>query len=134
MLPLRFARRWQVAGVFLLVLVLAFALAPPDWFRSRNLDSLVEISDKWLHGATFTLLALWFSGQYAARSYWRLALGLAAFGLLIEITQRMVSYRSAEWMDLGADLVGIGIGFVIALAGAGGWCLRFEEWLNKRIG
>lgn len=134
MLSLRYARRWQIAGIFLLAAVLAFALVPPDWLRLDEADSPFLISDKWLHGATFMVLALWFSGQYARQSYWRLVVGLVAFGLLIEVTQRMVAYRTAEWTDLVADLLGIGVGMTIALAGAGGWCLRFEEWLQDRIG
>lgn len=134
MLSLRYARRWQIAGIFLLAMVLALALLPPDWIRLDDSDSPFFLSDKWLHGATFMLLALWFAGQYAPQSYWRLIAGLVAFGLLIEATQRMVSYRTADWMDLFFDLLGVGIGMAIALAGAGGWCLRFEEWLQDRIG
>lgn len=131
MLTLRYARRWQVAGIFLLALVLALALAPADWFWPDDSDSIFRLSDKFVHGITFAVLALWFSGQYARQSYWRLVSGLIAFGLLIELTQRMISYRSADWMDLLADLLGIGLGMAIALAGAGGWCLRFEEWLEN---
>ncbi len=134
MLSLRYARRWQIAGIALLAMVLAGALLPTDWFWSKGSDSPLFISDKWLHGITFVALALWFSGQYARHSYWRLITGLVAFGLLIELTQRMVSYRTAEWMDLLADLIGIGFGIAIALAGLGGWCLRFEGWLQNRIG
>lgn len=134
MLSLRYARRWQIAGIFLLVIVLAAALVPADWFWPEGPHSPFFLSDKWLHGTTFAALALWFSGQYARHSYWRLMTGLVAFGLLIEVTQRMVSYRTADWMDLLADLLGVAVGMAIALAGAGGWCLRFEEWLNNRIG
>ena len=134
MLSLRYARRWQIAGIGLLAMVLAGALLPADWFWSEGPDSPFFISDKWVHGVTFAALALWFSGQYARRSYWRLIMGLVAFGLLIEMTQRMVSYRTAEWMDLLADLLGLAVGMVVALAGAGGWCLRFEEWLQNRHG
>ena len=134
MLSLRYARRWQIAGILLLATVLTAALVPADWFWQDSQDSLFFLSDKWLHGITFTLLALWFAGQYARHSYWRLITGLVAFGLLIEVMQRMVSYRTADWMDLLADLLGIGLGMAIALAGVGGWCLRFEEWLQNRIG
>ena len=134
MLALRYARRWQIAGILLLTIVLVAALVPSDWFWSPGRLSGLCITGKWLHGITFPLLALWFSGQYARHSYWRLITGLIAFGLLIELTQRMVSYRSADWMDLVADLLGIAVGMTIALAGLGGWCLRFEEWLQNRIG
>jgi VanZ family protein len=134
MLSLRYARRWRIAGILLLAIVLAGALVPADWFWSEGPDSLHFITDKWVHGLTFAVLALWFSGQYARHSYWRLITGLVAFGLLIEATQRMVSYRTADWMDFLADLIGLAIGMAIALAGAGGWCLRFEEWLQNRNG
>ncbi len=134
MLSLRYARRWQIAGILLLAVVLAGALVPADWFWSEGPSSLFFITDKWMHGLTFTALALWFSGQYARHSYWRLITGLIAFGLLIEATQRMVSYRTADWMDFLADLLGLAIGMAIALAGAGGWCLRLEEWLQNRNG
>ncbi len=134
MLSLRYIRRWKIAGIGLLAMVLAGALLPADWFWSEGPDSPFFVSDKWVHGVTFAALALWFSGQYARRSYWRLIMGLVAFGLLIEMTQRMVSYRTAEWMDLLADLLGLAVGMVVALAGAGGWCLRFEEWLQNRHG
>jgi VanZ family protein len=74
---------------------------------------------------------VWFSGQYARQSYWRIGVGLIAFGALIELIQSMVSYRTAEWMDMYADGVGITIGLIIALLGAGGWSLRMERWLEN---
>ena len=62
------------------------------------------------------------------------ALGLLAFGALIELCQRAVGYRSAEWLDLAADAAGILAGLGIALVGAGGWCQRVEAWLGARTG
>jgi hypothetical protein len=45
----------------------------------------------------------------------------------------MVGYRSAEWMDLVADAVGIVTGLVLALAGLGSWCRHFEHrWAARR--
>jgi VanZ family protein len=128
MLPLRYARRWQTAGILILISVLAATLSPtlPDFQQSKILN------DKWLHGLTFVFLTVWFSGQYARRSYWRLGLGMLAFGGLIEVCQRMLTYRSAETMDLLADTIGIVAGLAVALAGAGGWSLRLENWLQWR--
>lgn len=131
MLPLRYTRRWQAAGIVVLVIVLAMALAPGILFP---LDAKVGgiRPDKWVHGLTFTFLTVWFSGQYATRSYWRLALGMLAFGVFIEVCQRALTYRTAEVLDLFADSIGIAIGLIIALAGAGGWSLRLEIWLQAR--
>ncbi|HSN52560.1 MAG TPA: VanZ family protein [Woeseiaceae bacterium] len=136
MLPLRYALRWQAASAALLLLVLASALLPAIWFwpdRVR-MESWLAHLDKWAHVAAFALLAVWFAGQYRRAAYWRIAAGLVGFGVLIEICQRAVGYRSAEWLDIGADVAGIVIGLVIGLAGAGGWSQRFEDRYLARGG
>lgn len=129
MLPLRHEKRWRLAGITLLLIVLIGAIVPalPFW---PNVSSFA-MSDKWLHAVTFFSLSLWFTGQYRRSYYWRLVVGLIAFGVLIELSQSALSYRSAEWMDVIADICGIAIGLIIAFAGLGGWSLRFEQWLAR---
>jgi VanZ family protein len=134
MLPLRFASRWRIASVVLLLLVLAATLMPAVWFWPDRRDFIawfVDV-DKWLHGITFVFLAIWFAGQYRSQSYWRIGIGLIFFGMLIEACQRLVTYRSADWFDIVADTAGIIVGLVVAMAGLGGWCLWLEDWLAKR--
>lgn len=137
MLPLRHATGWRVAGAVLLLLVLAGTMIPAVWVfptRGEFFAWFVHI-DKWLHGATFAVLAVWFAGQYRARSYWRIGIGLILFGVLTEACQRLVTYRSADWFDIAADAAGIIVGLTIATAGLGGWSLRVEEWyLRRRAG
>ena len=131
MLELRYARAWRAASITLLVGVLAATLMPAIWFGSiRHLAG----ADKWSHLIAFLVLTVWFAGLYRRRSYWRLALGLLAFGALIELCQGAIGYRSAEWQDLAADAAGILAGLGIAWAGAGGWCQRVEMWLVARTG
>ena len=128
MLPLRYAPWWRTASCLLLVLVLAAAVMPAVWLwpdRGRILSWFGEI-DKWAHAIMFAVLTIWFAGQYRPASYWRIALGLLTYGVLIELCQRMVSYRSAEWLDVAADVAGILVGLLIAAAGLGGWSQRFE--------
>jgi len=130
MLPLRHARSWRIGSVLLLIFVLAATLMPAAWFfgdKARALSWFVH-ADKWLHGLTFLVLALWFAGQYRARSYWRVAASLMIFGFIIELCQLTVSYRTADWIDIGANTAGIIAGLAVALAGLGGWCLRVEAW------
>ena len=134
MLPLQYAGRWQAVSALLLLVVLAGAVMPAIWFwpdRVRIVSWLGHV-DKWAHVLTFAFLTVWFAGQYRRGSYWRVAAGLAGFGILIELCQRFVGYRSAEWLDIGADVIGIVIGLLIALAGAGGWSQRFEDWYLVR--
>ena len=134
MLPLNHARQWRIASVVMLLLVLISALMPAVWFLDdrRSVLYWLDHSDKWLHASTFLLLSIWYAGQYRPRSYWRIAVGLMVFGLFIELCQRMVSYRMADWADVGANTIGIVVGLLIALAGAGGWCLRLENWHAAR--
>jgi len=134
MLSLRYARRWRTASIVLLLLVLAATLMPVVWLWSdrRQVIAWFFEFDKWLHGITFVCLAIWFSGQYPPRAYWRIGIGLIFFGLLIEASQRMVTYRSAELLDIVADAAGIAVGLIIAMAGAGGWSLRIEAWSARR--
>ena len=134
MLPLRYARRWQAASLMLLLLVLVATLMPAALFWSDRHTFLAwfEHADKWLHAFTFVFLAIWFAGQYRPRSYWLIGLGLLLFGVLIEGCQRLVTYRSADPFDIAADLAGIVVGLVIAMAGIGGWSLRMEAWLIRR--
>ena len=131
MLPLRYAAYWRVAGLFLLAVVLLASLMPVFWIFPERKDfvSWFVHVDKWLHGIAFVVLAVWFAGQYQRRSYWRIGVGLLAFGVLIEACQRMVTYRSADWLDIAADAAGIAVGLAIAMAGLGGWSL----WIENRM-
>jgi VanZ family protein len=134
MLELRYAGAWRLLSWATLLLVLTATVVPSNWLWFDDPSMGFDFGDKWLHGITFAGLTLWFCGQYRRSSYWRVALGLLAFGLLIEIVQRNIAYRSAEMLDLVADLVGIAVGLILALAGMGGWTPRFERWLQYRIG
>ena len=134
MLPLRHARWWRVLSVLILVLVLIVAMSRAFWFFEDLGKALSRFqnADKWLHGFTFVVLSVWFSGIVEKRRYWLIAIGLILFGLLVEFCQLQVSYRMADWLDIVANTLGIIVGLTIAVAGLGGWGPRFEDWLSRR--
>ena len=136
MLPLRFARHWQIASAILLLAILMAALLPAVWFLPDRLKliSLFGGVDKWAHALAFAFLTVWFAGLYPRKAYWRIAIGMAAYGVLIELCQGLISHRTAELPDLGADVIGIAAGLSFALLGAGSWCLWFENWYMARGG
>ena len=133
MLPLRHAGLWRVLSVLLLLAVLVAAVSPVFWFDSRiKALAWIDNLDKWVHALTFAVLSIWFAGLIAKNRYWRILVGLLAFGLVIEGCQLMVTYRSADWTDMGANALGIIIGLTVAMAGLGGWCPRIEDWYSRR--
>jgi len=134
MLRLRHVRLWRVVSVLILIVVLVAALSPAFWFFDNRANALswFQNADKWLHALTFIVLSVWFSGLLATRSYWLIAAGLTLFGFFVEFCQLQISYRTADWVDIGANTAGIIIGLAIALAGLGGWGLRFEDWYMRR--
>lgn len=134
MLDLRFTRFWQLASLLGMLLVLVAALVPAGWIWGNHSAFNFQPSDKWLHGITFAFLTFWFCGQYERASYWRVFLGLAAFGILIEICQQAVAYRSAEAMDLAADLAGILVGLLLSLLITGGWSQKVESLVAESRG
>jgi len=134
MLPLRHAGLWKTLSVIILVLVLLAAMSPAFWLFDNKARALVwfQNADKWLHALTFVTLSVWFAGLYERRVWWLAALGLMLFGLLVEFCQLQVSYRTADWIDIAANTVGIIVGLTVAAAGLGGWGLRVEDWYSRR--
>jgi len=115
--PARRFWAWLLAALIVVVAWFAFTPAPP-----RTLET---IWDKLHHALAFTVLAC--VAELAAwprrRHRWEVALGLLAWGGVIELVQSQLPTRSAEWGDLLADAVGIAIGLLLALPllrGAGG--------------
>jgi glycopeptide antibiotics resistance protein len=113
---------------------LAATLSPAFLFFDSKAKALIWFhnADKWLHAVTFVALTVWFTGLYERRVWWLTALGLVLFGFLVEFCQLQVSYRTADWIDIAANTVGIIIGLIVAAAGLGGWGLRVEDWYSRR--
>ena len=135
MLPLQYAGLWRVLSLVILLAVLAGTLSPAVWFDSRT-EALnwLENADKWLHGLTFLFLSIWFAGLWERRAYWRIAAGLMLFGFVVEGAQRLVGYRTADWLDIVANTAGIIVGLTVATAGLGGWGLWVEERYSRISG
>lgn len=87
--------------------VLSLCLTPP----AAHLPSTGW--DKANHALAFALLALLGLAAYPARAA-RVLLGLLAFGAAIELLQSLTGYRTAEWLDLLADAVGVAAGWQVA--------------------
>ena len=125
---------WRVLSILILIVVLLAAMSPALWFFDNRANALswFQNADKWLHALTFVVLSMWFSGLLERRRYWVIAIGLTVFGFFVEFCQLQVSYRTADWIDIVANTAGIIVGLAVAVAGLGGWGLRFEDWYTRR--
>jgi len=107
MIPL-LQRLAQIALVAAVCLAFAVAIMPTGEGPGR-------FNDKVVHGVTFFVLGGLTSAGFRARNALALFAALTGFGGLIEIAQWATDWgRSAEWADLGADMVGAALGIAIA--------------------
>jgi VanZ family protein len=93
---------WRTAFVVCLLGMLALSLMPDP----ATLTLLSTGWDKSNHALAFFLLGMLGSRAFPGPA-WRLAVGLLGYGVLIEALQGMTTWRTAEWQDLLADMVGI---------------------------
>jgi len=122
-LPELLYRRWWLAGGFLLLItILILSLMPLSGFVETP-----PYSDKVLHGLTFAILMLWFSGLVHARHYRRLFMSLLIYGVVIEMLQSLTGYRTMELADFLADAIGLLLGWALAHACLGDWCEALEN-------
>ncbi|NNE62981.1 MAG: VanZ family protein [Gammaproteobacteria bacterium] len=72
-----------------------------------------EGSDKVAHIVIYAILSGWFSVIVSRQnSLWRVFIGVAAYGALIELLQGQTGYRSLELADAVANTIGAALGVV----------------------
>lgn len=124
---LRLVPLWQSMGALLVLAVVYLSLAPGIGVGGPS------GSDKLGHGATYLLLAGFYGAVYRPRSFAPLALALIALGGALEALQAELAYRTADALDLIANVVGVGGGLLLAASPAGR-TLEGVEKLLARIG
>jgi VanZ family protein len=69
----------------------------------------MEGGDKLGHLAGYALLMFWFAQLYARRAVW--AAGFIAMGIMLELLQGWLGYRSLEGYDMLANTGGVLLGW-----------------------
>ena len=87
------------------------------------------MNDKVAHAVAFTTLMAWFCGIFELRFAPRIAIALLCLGILIELLQQQLTYRSAELADGLADMGGILVGWALAASGLDRWTAVLESWV-----
>lgn len=106
--------RWALGLCVVSALVLGLVPSPPE--------TLSTGWDKSNHLLAFSVIM--FVGYHAFPGKTMMViLGSVALGALIEVLQSFTSYRSAEWGDLLADSLGVGLGRIVVVL-TNGWVTR----------
>ena len=95
---------------FRLILVISILLISILSIQDIEAQSLVNFSDKLLHFFCFLYLTIlsWLS-RIIYKELWLYVIVLA-YGILIEIIQIFIPYRSFEFLDIFSDFLGILVG------------------------
>lgn len=89
-------------------LVIALSLMPSPPRMPAGLDW-----DKAQHALAYAFLCWWWLQALEGRRPVRLALALAAVGVGIELLQGLSLYRSFQFADMLANVIGIGLGLLV---------------------
>ena len=113
----------------------ALVLATINESLQRNVWKVAEVmpSDKLTHFTGYLLLALWFAGVARRSRYVVVGLLLVGLGGSLEVAQGLMHEgRSAEWLDMLANTLGISTGLGVAALGLGNWMVWIERLLRVR--
>ena len=110
----RATRWWQAVGLYAVVMAV-FAVAP---LPEQPLTPVGPL-DKMEHVCEYALFAWGLAHAARLSAYSTTSLVLVAmiapmlYGGVLEVVQAFIPYRSAEWGDVAADVLGVMMGFVI---------------------
>lgn len=121
MYSLKYTGLWLASGYALGALIIVASLIPglpgPE---TAGFDKLG-------HGVMYASLGAWFCGIYKPSRWVHLLIALVILGGSIEILQSLSAERSAEWLDMAANLAGSVVGLSIGWTLLADWCARIER-------
>ena len=124
---MRLRRFWALGGWGLIVTVIMLSLLP---MPSPKLSFILIDLDKVEHALTYATLTLWFAQIYPRCTWARIGLKLLTLGVIIELLQGVTTYRNFSFWDIGANTLGILIGWSLSIAGLSRALTYFED---KRV-
>jgi len=126
---MRLRRFWALGGWGLIVTVIMLSLLPVP---SLKLSFILIDLDKVEHALTYATLTLWFAQICPRRTWAGIGLKLLTLGVILEFLQGMTTYRSFSFWDIGANMLGILIGWSLSIAGLSRALTYLENKLVSR--
>jgi len=127
---MRLRRFWALGGWGLIVTVIMLSLLPVPSPKLSFI--LIDNIDKVEHALTYATLTLWFAQLYPRRTWAELGLKLLTLGVILEFLQGMTTYRNFSFWDMGANTLGILIGWSLSIAGLSRTLTYLENKLVSR--
>jgi VanZ family protein len=124
---MRYRGLWLALGWSLVAAIVWLSLTPSP----PKLD--ITLGDKLGHFAAYGTLMFWFCQLYA-RHATRVAYatGFVGMGIALEFIQGATGYRSFELLDMGANALGVAIGWGAAVLTGPDLMQRIERVTAKR--
>ena len=110
MRQLRFLILWLTVGWLFVGGIIFFSLipSPPETLSFHG-------GDKLIHLTIYAVMMLWFGFIYLpGRKYMIHGLTFISLGILLEVIQGILGYRSFEYLDMLSNAIGVLIGWVLS--------------------
>jgi VanZ family protein len=121
-------RFWWFLGVLIVCAAVTICLLP-----NTELPSSFSLNDKVSHLVGHALMASYFAGLVERRGWWKILLFQFLLGVAIEVSQAVMQVgREADVFDCIANLLGAGLGLLLARAGLERWPQVAAAILGRR--
>ncbi|MBC8026159.1 MAG: VanZ family protein [Steroidobacteraceae bacterium] len=121
-------RFWWILGGLIVCAAVTICLLP-----NQDLPQSFSLNDKLSHLLGHALMACYFAGLVARRDWWKILLFQFLLGVGIEVSQSMMHVgREADVFDCIANLVGAGLGLLLARTGLERWPQTAARILGRR--
>ncbi len=130
LVPLRYRHAWVVLFWLLVVVIATTSLLPME-----SLPGAPPGVDKLEHLLAYFSLAFLGIGLVSQRGLATVVVFILALGAGLEVAQGLLAAgRIADWIDLAANAVGVGLAAWLGRHGCAGWVARVEERITGRGG
>jgi VanZ family protein len=121
-------RFWWILGALIVCAAVTICLLP-----NNELPSSFSLNDKVSHLVGHALMASYFAGLVERRGWWKILLFQFLLGVAIEVSQAFMHFgREADVFDCIANLLGAGLGLLLARAGLERWPQAAASILGRR--
>ncbi len=122
---LAYQKLWVILGWLMVTAVVYVSLTPSPPALPA------QLGDKVAHILAYAWLMFWFSSLYTGRARMMSGVGFVFVGFVLEVLQGLAGHRSAEAMDMLANVAGVVCAWVLASTRAGGFLKDLDRWLAR---